>query len=76
MTNRVLARRPDLRAWFSKYAIEMDPARKAEAAGQIRALYPHLRSPTLTQMFRLPALRNPKRRALLEDAIASLSLPE
>jgi adenylate cyclase len=75
--HRVLARRPnDLRAWFSKYALEVDATRKADAAGHIRALYPNLRSSTLTQMFRLPALRNARRRALLEDAIASLGLPE
>jgi adenylate cyclase len=77
MNERVLARRPnDLRAWFSKYAIDADPAHKADTASRIRALFPHLRSSTLKQMFNLPALRNAERRALLEHAIASLGLPE
>ena len=77
MVNRVLARRPtDLRAWFSKYAIDVDPARKEDAACHIRALYPGLRRSTLKQMFNLTALRNPKRRKLLKDAIGSLCLPE
>ncbi len=77
MNERVLARRPnDLRGWFSKYAIEVDPARKADTASHIRALFPNLRSATLKQMFNLPAVRNPKRRALLEDAISGLGLLE
>src|SRR5258708_11882405 len=77
MINRVLARRPnDLRGWFEKYAIDADPARAADAAGHIRALYPHLRSSHLRQMLGLASLRNPKRRAMLENAIARLGLPE
>jgi TolB-like protein/class 3 adenylate cyclase len=80
MINRVLVRRPnDLRGWFEKYAIHLDadPARAADAADHIRALYPHLRSLNLRGLFNLASRSiNPKRRALLENAIARLGLPE
>ena len=80
MINRVLARRPnDLRGWFDKYAIclDADPARAADAADHIRALYPHLRSSHLRALFNLASRSiNPKRRALLENAIARFGLPE
>jgi len=80
MINRVLARRPnDLRGWFDKYAIclNADPARAADAADHIRALYPHLRSSHLRALFNLASRSiNPKRRALLENAIARFGLPE
>lgn len=80
MINRVLARRPnDLRGWFEKYAIyvDADPARAADAADHIRGLYPRLRSSNLRGMFNLASRSiNPKRRALLENAIARFGLPE
>jgi TolB-like protein/Tfp pilus assembly protein PilF len=77
MINRVLARCPnDLRAWFYKYAIDADPTRAADAADHIRALYSHLRSSHLRVIFYLAKIRTPKRRALLENAIARLGLPE
>jgi adenylate cyclase len=77
MSDRVLARRPnDLRAWFFKYARDPDPARAADAADHIRALYPHLRSSVLRAILRVAKIRDPKRRVLLENAIASLGLPE
>jgi tetratricopeptide (TPR) repeat protein len=80
MINRVLARRPnDLRGWFEKYAIyvDADPARAADAADHIRALYPHLRSSNLRGMYNLASRTiSPKRRALLENAIARFGLPE
>jgi tetratricopeptide (TPR) repeat protein len=77
MANRVLARRPnDLSGWFYKFAIDADPARAADTAGHLRALYPHLRSSHLRGMLRLASLRSPKRRAILEDAISRLGLPE
>jgi hypothetical protein len=79
MINRVLARRPnDLRGWFEKYAIYVDaePARAADAAGHIRALYPHLRGSNLRGMYHLSSVLSAKRRALLENAIARLGLPE
>jgi len=80
MINRVLVRRPnDLRGWFEKYAIHLDadPARAADAADHIRALYPHLRRLNLRGLFNLASRSiNPKRRALLENAIARLGLPE
>jgi hypothetical protein len=78
MINRVLARRPNsLRGLFYKFTIyvDTDPARAADAADHIRALYPHLRSSTLRQMVTLASVRNPKRRALLEDALARFGLP-
>jgi TolB-like protein/tetratricopeptide (TPR) repeat protein len=80
MINRVLARRPnDLRGWFEKYAIylDADPARAADAADNIRALYPHLHSSNLREMYNLASRSiNPKRRALLENAITRFGLPE
>ena len=80
MINRVLARRPnDLRGWFEMYAIyvDTDPARAADAADHIRALYPDLRCSNLRGMFNLASRSiSPKRRALLENAIARFGLPE
>ena len=77
MINRVLARRPnDLRGLFYKFAIDPDPARAADAADHIRALYPHLRSSHLRVMLFFAQIRNPKRRAVLEGALARLGLPE
>jgi TolB-like protein/class 3 adenylate cyclase/Tfp pilus assembly protein PilF len=78
MINRVLARRPnDLRGLFYKFAIDADdPARAADTADHFRALYPHLRSSTLRQMLTLASMRTPKRRAMLENALARLGLPE
>ncbi len=77
MINRVLARRPnDLRSLLYKFAIDPDPARAADAADHIRALYPHLRSSSLRPMFLASRTISPKRRALLENAIVRLGLPE
>ena len=78
MINRVLARSPnDLRGLFYKFAIDADPARAADAADHIRALYPHLRGSNLREMYRLASRSiSSKRRALLENAIARLGLPE
>ncbi len=77
MINRVLARRPnDLLGLVYKFAIDADPARAADAADHIRALYPHLRSSSLSKLLTLASVRNPKRRAMLENALARLALPE
>jgi TolB-like protein/class 3 adenylate cyclase len=77
MSDRVLARRPnDLRAWFFKYVRDPDPARAADAADHIRALYPHLRGSVLRAILGVTKIRDPKRRAFTENAIAGLGLPE
>jgi adenylate cyclase len=74
MANRLLARRPDdLRAWVMKYRVDPDPAGAADAADHIRALYPHLRSSHLRKLF---YMRSSKHRAMVEEGIARLGLPE
>jgi adenylate cyclase len=76
MANRLLARRPnDLRGWFHRFMVDTDPARAAGAASKIRVLYPHLRGSHLREMFALP-VRSSKHRAIAEEAIARLGLPE
>jgi TolB-like protein/class 3 adenylate cyclase len=76
LANRLLARRPnDLRGWFMKYMVEANPTGAADAAKHIRALYPHLRSSHLRQLFSSP-LRSSQHRAMVEEAIARLGLPE
>jgi adenylate cyclase len=77
MVNRVLARSPNnLRAWFYRYARDPDPARAAGAADHLRALYPHLRNSDLRALYPVALIRDPKRRAFIENAIAGLGLPE
>jgi TolB-like protein/class 3 adenylate cyclase len=75
MADRVLARRPnDVRAWFLKCG-DPDPKRAADAADRIRALYPNLRASYLREMFLQP-LRSSRHRAIVEEAIARIGLPD
>jgi TolB-like protein/class 3 adenylate cyclase len=74
MADRSLARRPnDLRGLFLKCAADPDLTRAADAADHIRALYPHLRSSHLREM---SPMRSPRHRAMIEEAIARIGLPE
>ena len=74
MANRLLARHPsDLYGWLLPCVGDPDPARTADAAGHIRALYPHLRSSHLRRIF---YTRSSKHRAMVEETIARLGLPE
>ena len=73
MADRLLARRPnDLRGLFFK-CTDPDPIRAADATAHIRALYPHLRNSHLREM---SPIRSPRHRAMLEEAIARIGLPE
>ena len=74
LADRVLARRPnDQRSLLTKYAGEPDPTRAAEAGDRIRALYPHLRSSDVRRFF---YVQSAKHRAMVEENIARLGLPE
>jgi adenylate cyclase len=74
LAKRLLARYPnDLVGLFLTCVVDEDPGRTADAAGHIRALYPHLRSSHLRRMF---YTRSPKHQAATEEAIARLGLPE
>ncbi len=74
LAKRLLARHPsDLYGWFAHCLLDADPARTADAAGHIRALYPHLCSSHLRRIF---YIRSSKHRAMVEEAIARLGLPE
>ena len=74
MADRLLARRPnDLRGWFMKFAVDPDPVRAAAAGDRIRALYPHLRSSDLRRLFYMKSARH---RAMTDENIARLGLPE
>jgi TolB-like protein/class 3 adenylate cyclase len=76
MVKRLLARHPrDLNGLFSQWVLDPDPVVAGAAAGQIRALYPQLRSSILRNMFLAPTLSS-KHRAIVEDAIVRLHLPE
>ncbi len=73
MADRLLARRPnDLRGLFLK-CYDPDLTRAADAADHIRALYPHLRSSHLRD---ISPMRSPRHRALIEETIARIGLPE
>lgn len=75
LAKRLLARHPsDLFAWLLPCAVDANPARAAEAAGRLRALHPDLRSSHLRAM--LFALRTDKHRAMAEEAIVRIGLPE
>src|SRR5229473_619330 len=70
LAKRLLARHPsDLYGWFAHCLLDADPARTADAAGHIRALYPHLCSSHLRRIF---YIRSSKHRAMVEEAIARL----
>jgi hypothetical protein len=56
-----------------KYGVDPGPAGAADAADHIRALYPHLRSSQLRRLF---YMRSSKHRAMVEEDIARLGLPE
>jgi hypothetical protein len=56
-----------------KYGVDPDPAGAADAADHMRALYPHLRSSLLRRLF---YMRSSKHRAMAEEDIARLGLPE
>ena len=74
LADRVLARRPnDLRGLFMKYHTDPDQTRAAEAGDRIRALYPHLRSSDLRMLF---YMQSPRHRAMIEEVIARIALPE
>jgi adenylate cyclase len=74
LADRLLARRPnDLRGWFLKHGVDPDPIGAADAADHIRALYPHLRSSHLRRLY---YMRSSKHRAMVEEDIARLGLPE
>jgi TolB-like protein/class 3 adenylate cyclase len=74
MADRLLARRPnDLRGWFMKYHIDPDPSSAADAGHRIRALYPQLRSSDLRRLF---FMQSAKHRAIIEEKIIRLDLPE
>jgi TolB-like protein/class 3 adenylate cyclase len=76
MANRLLARSPnDLRGWFTKCGLDPDPTRVVDAAKHIRALYPHLRSSHLRELFSVPLLSS-THRAMVEETIARIGLPE
>jgi adenylate cyclase len=65
---KLIARSPnDLFAWFWRWVIEADPT--------IRVRFPQLRGSDLKRMFAEPN-RSSKHRAMLEEAIDRLSLPE
>lgn len=73
MADRLLARRPnDLRGLFFKCG-DPDLTKAADAADHIRALYPHLRSSLLREM---SPVRSPRHRAMIDEAIARIGLPE
>ena len=73
MADRLLARRPnDLRGLFFKCG-DPDLTKAADAADHIRALYPHLRSSHLREM---SPMRSPRHRAMIEEAIVRIGLPE
>ncbi len=73
LAKQLLARHPsDLYGWFLPCVVDPDPARTADAAGHIRALYPHLRCSHLRRIF---YTRSSKHRTMLVDAIARLGLP-
>ena len=73
MADRLLARRPnDLRGLFFKCG-DPDLTKAADAADHIRALYPHLRSSHLREM---SPVRSPRHRAMIEEAIVRIGLPE
>jgi TolB-like protein len=74
LADRLLARRPnDLRGWFTKFSVDPDPIRAAAAGDRIRALYPKLRSSDLRRLFYMKSARH---RAMGEENIARLGLPE
>ncbi len=74
LADRVLARRPnDLRGLFLKYSTDPDPVRAAAAGDRIRAHFPHLRNSDLRALF---YMHSPKHRAMLEEIIARVGLPE
>jgi TolB-like protein/class 3 adenylate cyclase/tetratricopeptide (TPR) repeat protein len=76
MADRLLARRPnDLRGLVFKFVAAPDLTRAADAADHIRAVYPHLRSSHLREMFLSPT-RSPRHRAMIEEAIARIGLPD
>jgi TolB-like protein/class 3 adenylate cyclase/tetratricopeptide (TPR) repeat protein len=76
MADRLLARRPnDLRGLVFKFVAAPDLTRAADAADHIRAVYPHLRSSHLREMFLSPT-RSPRHRAMIGEAIARIGLPE
>ena len=65
---KLIARAPnDLYAWFTRWLINADPT--------IRLKFPQLRSSDLKKFFSEP-VRSLPRRAILEQAIAKLNLPE
>ena len=67
-TKKLIARAPnDLYAWFIRWAIEADPT--------IKLRHPKLRRSDLRKLFVEP-IRNLPRRAMLEEAIDRLGLPE
>ena len=75
LAKRLLARNPsDLFAWLLPCAVDANPARAADAAGHLRALHPHLRSSHLRAT--LFALRTDRHRAMAEEAIVRIGLPE
>jgi tetratricopeptide (TPR) repeat protein len=74
LADRLLARRPnDLRGLLTKYGIDPDPTRAAQTGDRIRALYPHLRGSDLRMLF---YMHSPRHRAILEEVIARIGLPE
>jgi TolB-like protein/class 3 adenylate cyclase len=74
LADRVLARRPnDLRGWFMKHTAEPDPYKATDAGDRIRALYPHLRNSDLRRVF---YMKSTKHRAMVDESIARLGLPE
>jgi len=73
MADRLLARRPnDLRGLLLK-CYDPDVTRAAVAADHLRALYPHLRSSHLRE---ISPMRSPRHRAIIEETIARIGLPE
>jgi len=65
---KLLARAPnDLFGWFYRWVIEADPT--------IRLRFPNLRSSELKKLLAEP-IRSMSRRAVLEEAIDRLGLPE
>jgi TolB-like protein/class 3 adenylate cyclase len=74
MSKRLLARHPsDLYGLFLQWMVVADSTGAEDAAGRIRAGYPHLRSSHLKKLF---YTRSPKHRSTIEDAIARLGFPE